>query len=41
MEVLLGLSLTAFVILLGFFGNLIFKKTDIPSVLWLMLFGFC
>jgi len=39
MEVLLALSLTAFVILLGFFGNLIFKKTDVPSVLWLMLFG--
>ena len=39
MEVLLALSLTAFVILLGFFGNLIFRKTDIPSVLWLLGFG--
>jgi cell volume regulation protein A len=25
--------------LLGFFGNLIFRKTDIPSVLWLVGFG--
>ena len=39
MDVTLALSLTAFVILLGFFGNLIFKKTDIPSVLWLVGFG--
>jgi len=39
MEVLLALSLTAFVILLGFFGNLIFKKTNIPNILWLVGFG--
>jgi cell volume regulation protein A len=37
--VLLALSLMAFVILLGFFGDLIFKKTNIPTVLWLMGFG--
>jgi len=39
MDVLLALSLAAFVILLGFFGNLFFKKTDIPNILWLVGFG--
>ena len=33
------LALVGIVILIGFIGNLIFKKTDIPSIIWLMLLG--
>lgn len=39
MEVLLPLTLIATIILLGFIGDLIFKKTNIASVIWLLLFG--
>lgn len=39
MEVLLPLTLIATIILLGFIGELIFKKTNIASVIWLLLFG--
>ncbi len=33
------LALVGIVILIGFAGNLIFKKTDIPTIIWLMLLG--
>ena len=36
LNVLLLFSLTIF---LGYIGSLIFKKTNIPDVIWLMLFG--
>ncbi|MBN3037341.1 MAG: cation:proton antiporter [Candidatus Diapherotrites archaeon] len=37
--VILPILLIAIIILLGFIGNLIFKKTDIPNAVWLMGFG--
>lgn len=39
MQNIITLGLIAGVILLGFIGNLIFKKSNIPNILWLLLFG--
>ncbi|MBD3155395.1 MAG: hypothetical protein GF368_01945 [Candidatus Aenigmarchaeota archaeon] len=39
MAEIITLSLIAIIALLGFFGNAIFKRTNIPSTLWLLLFG--
>lgn len=33
------LILIGVIILIGFIGNLIFKKTDIPNIIWLLFFG--
>ncbi|RLG20647.1 hypothetical protein DRN74_04980 [Candidatus Micrarchaeota archaeon] len=33
------LALISFIVLLGFIGDVIFKKTNVPSMIWLMLFG--
>ena len=40
MEVAIGLFILAIVILLGVFGEIFFRKTGIPDVLWLILFGY-
>jgi len=39
MAEIITLSLIAIIALLGFFGNVIFNRTNIPSTLWLLLFG--
>jgi potassium/hydrogen antiporter len=39
MEVITAFSVAGIVILLGFIGEFIFDKTNIPDVLWLMIFG--
>jgi len=39
MAVLLPLTVIAVIILLGFIGDLIFKKTNVASVIWLLIFG--
>ncbi len=39
MEVLLPLTLVGVIILIGFVGELIFKKTNIPNIIWLMIIG--
>ena len=39
MEVLLLISLIGTIILVGFLGNVLFNKTNIPNTLWLLLFG--
>ena len=33
------LALVGIIIFIGFIGDIIFKKTDIPSVIWLMMLG--
>jgi potassium/hydrogen antiporter len=38
-EVLLVLSVIGAIILIGFIGNLLFKKTMVPNTLWLIFFG--
>ena len=39
LNILSILSLVAVTIVLGYLGNWVFKKTNIPDPLWLMLFG--
>ena len=39
MDVIVGLSVLGFIMILGFVGNYIFNKTQIPSIVWLLLFG--
>lgn len=39
MEIIFALIVIGFVMLLGFFGNFFFRKSDIPSIIWLLLFG--
>jgi cell volume regulation protein A len=39
MEILAPLTIVALIILLGFIGDLIFRKTDIPNVIWLLGLG--
>lgn len=39
MEPFIPLLIGGFVIFLGFLGDLVFKKTNIPDVIWLILFG--
>ncbi len=34
-----ALALIGIIILIGFIGELVFRKTDIPSIVWLMLLG--
>lgn len=34
-----AISIIGLIILLGFFGNVLFQKTGIPNTLWLLLFG--
>ena len=39
MEIISGLAILGFILILGFVGNYIFNKTQIPSIVWLLLFG--
>jgi len=39
MDLIAGLITLGFVMILGFIGNYIFNKTQIPSIVWLLLFG--
>ncbi len=38
-DVILAMALIAVTIIIGFIGEVMFKRTDIPSVIWLLLFG--
>jgi potassium/hydrogen antiporter len=38
-EITLALSIIGLIVLLGFAGNVLFKKSNIPNVLWLLFFG--
>ncbi|MBS3060013.1 MAG: cation:proton antiporter [DPANN group archaeon] len=38
-DVLLPITIIGVIIFIGFVGDLIFKKTDVPSIIWLLLFG--
>jgi len=40
MDPIYGIITIGFVMVLGFIGNYIFNKTQIPSIVWLLLFGF-
>jgi cell volume regulation protein A len=37
--IIFSLILVSVIILIGFFGGLVFKKTGIPDIIWLLLFG--
>ena len=39
MELIAGIAAIGLVMVLGFIGNYIFNKTQIPSIVWLLLFG--
>jgi cell volume regulation protein A len=39
MDLIAGLITLGFILILGFIGNYIFNKTQIPSIIWLLLFG--
>ncbi len=39
MDLIAGLITLGFILILGFIGNYIFNKTQIPSIVWLLLFG--
>jgi len=39
MELIAGIAAIGLVMILGFIGNYIFNKTQIPSIVWLLLFG--
>ena len=39
MDVTQALIILGFIMILGFIGNYIFNKTQIPSIVWLLLFG--
>ena len=39
MELIEGIAAIGLVMVLGFIGNYIFNKTQIPSIVWLLLFG--
>lgn len=39
MDLIAGLVTLGLVMILGFIGNYIFNKTQIPSIVWLLLFG--
>src|SRR3989338_5936869 len=38
-DVLFSISIIGAIILVGFLGNVLFKKTSVPSTLWLIIFG--
>jgi len=38
-DIILALIVLAAIMILGFIGNFIFNKTQIPSIIWLLLFG--
>jgi potassium/hydrogen antiporter len=40
MDAILALVMLSLIIILGVFGEIFFRKTGIPDVLWLILFGF-
>ncbi|MBN2094476.1 MAG: cation:proton antiporter [Candidatus Aenigmarchaeota archaeon] len=39
MDIAVFFAIAALIIILGFLGELVFKKTNVPDVLWLMIFG--
>jgi cell volume regulation protein A len=39
MDAVAGIITIGFIMILGFVGNYIFKRTQIPSIVWLLLFG--
>ena len=39
MDIIFALIILGAIMILGFFGNFIFNRTQIPSIVWLLLFG--
>jgi len=39
MDVISALIILGVIMVLGFIGNFIFNRTQIPSIVWLLLFG--